>query len=73
MGMAGRKRAPEEAMVRGSVVLHRRRCGKATCPCADGTVSDDAMDATADGAHNPGGGAVSAVFDAASTGGRYPA
>ncbi len=24
------------AMVRGSVVVHRRRCGKANCRCADG-------------------------------------
>ena len=25
-----------EAIVRGSVVVHRRRCGKAACRCADG-------------------------------------
>lgn len=24
------------AMIRGSVVTHRRRCGKANCRCADG-------------------------------------
>ncbi|MGH9152992.1 MAG: DUF6788 family protein [Acidimicrobiales bacterium] len=34
--MAGRKAPPGEAMVRGSVVVHRRRCGKPTCRCADG-------------------------------------
>jgi hypothetical protein len=33
MPMAGGKRP---AMIRGSVVVHRRRCGKANCRCADG-------------------------------------
>jgi len=33
--MAGGKRT---AMIRGSVVVHRRRCGKANCRCADGEV-----------------------------------
>lgn len=32
-----RKKAPKvPRVVRGSVVLHRRRCGKANCRCADG-------------------------------------
>ncbi|MDQ3783079.1 MAG: hypothetical protein M3349_09115 [Actinomycetota bacterium] len=43
VGMAGRKRAPEEPMVRGSVVVHRRRCGKATCRCADGESLHEAV------------------------------
>lgn len=34
--MAVKKSPAGEAMVRGSVVVHRRRCGKATCRCADG-------------------------------------
>jgi len=34
--MAVKKPPAGEAMVRGSVVVHRRRCGKATCRCADG-------------------------------------
>lgn len=36
VGMAGKTKPPGEAMVRGSVVVHRRRCGKPTCRCADG-------------------------------------
>ena len=43
VGMAGRKGAPEEPMVRGSVVVHRRRCGKATCRCADGESLHEAV------------------------------
>lgn len=33
MGTMARERA---AVVRGSVVVHRRRCGKANCRCAEG-------------------------------------
>lgn len=29
-------------MVRGSVVVHRRRCGKPNCRCADGTALHEA-------------------------------
>ena len=29
-------RGKHPAMVRGSVLVHRRRCGKANCRCADG-------------------------------------
>jgi len=36
VGMAGKTKPLGEAMVRGSVVVHRRRCGKASCRCADG-------------------------------------
>ena len=31
------KPAKVPRVVRGSVVVHRRRCGKANCRCADGT------------------------------------
>jgi hypothetical protein len=34
MGGTGGQRIPR--MIRGSVVVQRRRCGKATCRCADG-------------------------------------
>ncbi len=34
--MVVKKPPAGEAMVRGSVVVHRRRCGKAACRCADG-------------------------------------
>jgi hypothetical protein len=34
--MAGDGAAGTPKVVRGSVVTHRRRCGKATCRCADG-------------------------------------
>ena len=34
MARAGGQRTPR--MIRGSVVVQRRRCGKATCRCADG-------------------------------------
>ena len=34
--MAGTGGQPIPRMIRGSVVVQRRRCGKATCRCADG-------------------------------------
>lgn len=34
--MAGNGAPGVPKVVRGSVVRHRRRCGKATCRCADG-------------------------------------
>ena len=34
--MAGRATSGPERMIRGSVVTHRRRCGKPNCRCADG-------------------------------------
>lgn len=34
--MAGNGAPGTPKVVRGSVVTHRRRCGKATCRCADG-------------------------------------
>lgn len=34
--MAGDRGPGAPKVVRGSVVPHRRRCGKATCRCADG-------------------------------------
>jgi hypothetical protein len=34
--MADRATSRSPRMVRGSVVTHRRRCGKPTCRCADG-------------------------------------
>ncbi|MGH2604740.1 MAG: DUF6788 family protein, partial [Dehalococcoidia bacterium] len=34
--MAERKAPRVPRVVRGSVVVHRRRCGKANCRCADG-------------------------------------
>lgn len=34
--MAGQTSAGRPAMIRGSVVTHRRKCGKPTCRCADG-------------------------------------
>ena len=40
--MAPRKDPKGEAMVRGSVV-HRRRCGKPTCRCADGESRHEAV------------------------------
>lgn len=43
VGMAGRTRVQDEAMVRGSVVVHRRRCGKATCRCSDGELLHEAV------------------------------
>lgn len=36
MAITGRKTSPVPRVVRGSVVVHRRRCGKANCRCADG-------------------------------------
>ncbi|MGH9170106.1 MAG: DUF6788 family protein [Acidimicrobiales bacterium] len=32
----GKRGAAVPTMVRGSVITHRRRCGKANCRCADG-------------------------------------
>lgn len=43
VGMAGRTKPLGEVMVRGSVVTHRRRCGKATCRCADGESLHEAV------------------------------
>jgi hypothetical protein len=43
VGMAGRRKAQGEAMVRGSVVVHRRRCGKAACRCTDGESLHEAV------------------------------
>ena len=34
--MAGQASTGRPAMIRGSVVTHRRKCGKPTCRCADG-------------------------------------
>jgi hypothetical protein len=34
--MGRRSGAEEASLVRGSVVVHRRRCGKASCRCASG-------------------------------------
>ena len=34
--MAKRRTGPMPKLIRGSVVVHRRRCGKPTCRCADG-------------------------------------
>ncbi len=34
--MAGRATSRSPRMVRGSVLTHRRRCGKPTCRCAGG-------------------------------------
>jgi hypothetical protein len=34
--MARRTTSPGPRFVRGSVITHRRRCGKPTCRCADG-------------------------------------
>jgi hypothetical protein len=34
--MAGEGASGRPRMVRGSVLTHRRRCGKPTCRCADG-------------------------------------
>ncbi len=36
MSIPARKTPPVPKIVRGSVVVHRRRCGKANCRCADG-------------------------------------
>lgn len=36
--MADRESAGLPRLVRGSVVTHRRRCGKPNCRCADGEV-----------------------------------
>lgn len=43
VGMAGRKEPQGEAMVRGSVVVHRRRCGKPSCHCAHGESLHEAV------------------------------
>lgn len=34
--MSGRRSQATPRMIRGSVVVQRRRCGKANCRCADG-------------------------------------
>lgn len=34
--MPAKKTAPAPEMLRGSVITHRRRCGKANCRCASG-------------------------------------
>ncbi len=34
--MSGKSSSGIPAMIRGSVVVQRRRCGKPTCRCADG-------------------------------------
>jgi len=41
MGIAA-KETKLARMVRGSVVVHRRRCGKPNCRCADGTALHEA-------------------------------
>lgn len=38
----GAKETKLPRMVRGSVVVHRRRCGKPNCRCADGTALHEA-------------------------------
>jgi hypothetical protein len=42
VGMAGRTKQGEP-MVRGSVVVHRRRCGKPSCRCANGELPHEAV------------------------------
>ncbi|MGH9055710.1 MAG: DUF6788 family protein, partial [Acidimicrobiales bacterium] len=34
--MAGRKQGKVPKVVRGTVLVHRRRCGKPNCRCASG-------------------------------------
>lgn len=41
--MAGNGAPGAPKVVRGSVVTHRRRCGKATCRCADGEQLHESM------------------------------
>ena len=41
--MAGRGASGPERMIRGSVVTHRRRCGKRNCRCAAGEALHEAM------------------------------
>lgn len=41
MAVAAKQTKPPR-MVRGSVVVHRRRCGKSNCRCADGTALHEA-------------------------------
>ncbi len=46
MSMKGEVIAPEQqaaAMVRGTVVTHRRRCGKPNCRCANGEVLHESV------------------------------
>lgn len=38
MTVMPRRRGPVPKVVRGSVLTHRRRCGKVNCRCADGVV-----------------------------------
>lgn len=40
--MADRGSSGLPRMIRGSVVVHRRRCGKPTCRCADGQALHEA-------------------------------
>jgi hypothetical protein len=40
--MAGRRASGLPQMIRGSVVVHRRRCGKPTCRCAAGEALHEA-------------------------------
>lgn len=40
--MAGQGSGDIPGMIRGSVVLQRRRCGKANCRCADGEALHEA-------------------------------
>jgi hypothetical protein len=40
--MPGRKSRRTPRMIRGSVVVQRRRCGKANCQCADGEALHEA-------------------------------
>jgi hypothetical protein len=40
--MAGRGGSGLPRMIRGSVVVHRRRCGKPTCRCAGGEALHEA-------------------------------
>lgn len=42
MAMAASK-AKLPAVVRGSVVVHRRKCGKPNCRCADGTALHESI------------------------------
>ncbi len=42
MPMAAGRAPRTPAMVRGSVIIHRRRCGKPNCRCADGEALHEA-------------------------------
>jgi len=41
--MASREATASGAMVRGTVVTHRRRCGKPSCRCASGEVLHESV------------------------------